>query len=462
MANTSPQFTQSSFATGALNYPVLLNDLNSNYRSFTKSLIRKYGNENYALIQMALGNSVDIDFSDNKQFYHYEKRQLHSSVSVAADVARTGPGASITLTVGSDSYYEGGNKSPIRVFETVLIVSSGQFAQITAINQSVAGAHTFTLTPLNTADNLSSAGSTSILATEVIAFRGATNVGEASSKIAGMAPVYDKIFNTTTEHRDDFNVTDVASIEKQEVVLGKNGQQYYTDLALDDLNMRYLNDGFFKCMEGVSVNNIANTFGTIGVIPRVKANGSTVQYAAGAPTIADFHTLSRNLNYFGSAGEYHMLQDMLSKQAISDLLFTTYKNTFNAASYESVGGSKEASAAYGFDTLRIDNITYHLFSNPMFNTTQVYKRATPIGDAYKYFSLLIPQRVNQDPKMGTSYPSFQLVFQKTKNGDRIQTWETGGMANANKTDKAERNIHMLSYPGVRVFAANQYAIFQGV
>jgi hypothetical protein len=35
-----------------------LNDLNIFDRSFEKNLVRKYGAENYAIVQMALGNSV--------------------------------------------------------------------------------------------------------------------------------------------------------------------------------------------------------------------------------------------------------------------------------------------------------------------------------------------------------------------------------------------------------------------
>ena len=465
MANTYPSFSQSGFATSQFGYPVLLNDLNSNDRSFLKKLIRKYGSENYGLWQMLMGQTATYEMTDNKQFYHYEKRQLHPSVSVLANVAGTGAGNTITFTVGSDSYYIDGTSAP-RVGEEVEIVSSGKIAQISAVPSTTANAWTVTLKPLNTTDTVNSAGSTGLTAGDIIAFRGRLDVGEASTLGNGIAPVYDKIFNQTTEHRDDFTSSDFALIEKQEVMT-VDGQQYYWPLALDDMNRRFMNNMFWKILEANGANNLGNgTYGTIGVQPRVSQYGSTIQFQQGNPQLSDFQTLGRALNFFGAHGEYHMLNDFYTKQTTSNMLFTLFKNTFNACTYESVGATKEAAAAYGFDTFRDSNITYHMYQNPMYNVEMVYKRipSASLGDFYRYYSLLIPQRINQDPKMGESYPSFQIVFQTTTafSNNRIYTWAYGGAAQENKTGTLNKTYSMQSYYGVRVIAANQFALFTGV
>jgi hypothetical protein len=419
---------------------------------------------------MALGNSIDMDFTDNHLFYHYEERQLHPSVAVANQVSGAGAGNAVTITVGSSDYYESGAKSPVRLYEVVELASSGVQGQITAINTSTPNAHTATITPLSTTQNFVSAGSSNVLAGDLILFRGAVNIGEGSDKLNGLAPIWDKITNTVTEVRDDFTITDIADMEKQEIVTDPTtGQQYYYPAALSRLNQRYLNNVWFKVMEGTGVTSAitnsqgGSTNGTIGVIPRVQANGSTIQYTAGAPQIADIQALSRALNFFGAPGEYHMLMDVYGKQALDNLLFTTYKNTYHAATYESVGGSKEAGAAYGFDTYRLDNCTLHLMRNDMFNTEKIYKRVPTLGtDFYRHFSILIPQRVNQS-KNGEEFPSFQLVWQKHRgSSERIATWETGGLAPMNKTTVANKTYSMLGYVGVRTFAPNQYAIFAGI
>jgi hypothetical protein len=439
----------------------LLNNLNIFDRSFEKSLVRIYGPENYAIVQMALGNSVMEAKSDNRTFYHYEKRGLHNSVTVNAQITAPSAGAAVTVTLGSGSYYNSGTQSPIRVGEVVRVMTSGIEGQITAINKSTANAHTATITPLVSSQAFVSAGSANLLAGEYLLMRGAVNVGEQSGKLDGISPLLDKVTNTTTEHRDDYTITDRADIEKNEVDFG-NGQFYYYYLAQDDMNKRYMNNAFFKIMEGVAVNNLTNgTVGTVGVIPRVAANGSTIQYSASSgPAISDIHTLTRTLNFYGGAGEYHFLQDIYQRQAVNDLLFGKYNN--GAIRYASVGGSEEASVSYGFNSFSIDGFTFHFFLNNMFSPEAVYQinPGSQVPEKRNY-GLLIPQRINNDAKTGKQFPSFQIVFQEV-NGQRVLTWETGALAPQNKTTDAQKTISMLSYVGARTFAANQYSIFAGV
>jgi len=459
--NTFPSTpTPSGIASSATNR-TLLNNLNIFDRSFEKNLVRIYGAENYAIVQMALGNSVVEAKSDNRSFYHYEKRGLHQAVTVNAQITAPSAGAAVTVTLGSGSYYSSGTQSPIRVGEVVRIMTSGVEGQVTAVNKTTANAHTATITPLRAADAFVSAGSANLLAGEFLLLRGAVNIGEQSTVLDGISPLLDKITNTTTEHRDDYTITDRADIEKNEVDFG-NGQFYYYYLAMDDMNKRYMNQAFFKIMEGVAVDNLSNgTVGTTGVIPRVSAAGSTIQYTASAgPAISDIHTLTRTLNFYGGAGEYHFLQDMYQRQAVNDLLFGKYNN--GAIRYASVGGSEEASVSYGFNSFSIDGYTFHFFLNNMFSPEAVYQinPGSQVPEKRNY-GLLIPQKINNDAKSGKQFPSFQIVFQEV-NGQRVLTTETGMLAPTNKTTDAQKTITMLSYPGVRTFAANQYAIFQGV
>ncbi len=461
MANTFPGYVQGAAATSATNRS-LLNDLNIFDRSFEKTLVRKYGAENYALVQMALGNSVVEAKTDNRSFYHYEKRGLHQAVKTSAAITAPAAGADITVTLAAESYTSSGTLSPIRVGEVVRVMTSGFEGQIVSVNKATASAHTATIRPLQAATALVSAGSANLLAGEYLLLRGAVNIGEQSAKLDGMSPLLDKIFNTTTEHRDDYTITDRADIEKNEVDFG-NGNYYYYYLAMDDMNRRYMNNLMFKVFEGTAIDNLGSvggSVGTTGVLPRVAANGTTIQYTASTkPTIADVHTLTRSLNFYGGAGEYHWLQDIYQRQALNDLLFGTYNQ--GAIRYASVGGSQEAAVSYGFSSFMIDGYTFHFFLNNMFSPEAVYHIAPSTTPEKRNYGCLIPQKINSDAKTGKQFPSFQIVFQEV-NGQRILTTETGMLAPQNKTTDAQKTISMLSFPGVRTFAANQYAIFQGV
>jgi hypothetical protein len=448
----------------------LLNDLNIFDRSFEKNLVRKYGSENYALVQMALGNSVVEAKTDNRQFYHYEKRGLHQAVQVRATPTTPAAGASVDVSIGlagstaaaDPSYYTTGSitSTPLRVGEVVRLANNGREGQVTAINTS-AYPHIATIAPLQSTGTSSVFNAT---AGDYLLLRGAVNIGEGSTKLSGMSPILDKIFNTTTEHRDDFTITDRADIEKNEVDFG-NGNYYYYYLAQDDMNRRYMNNLFFKVMEGTAITNTASAFngsvGTTGVIPRIETSGSTIQYTKGSAgidsTLSKIHELTRALNFYGGAGDYHWLQDIYQRQQVNDALFGKYQN--GAISYGSVGGSQEAAVSYGFSSFMIDGYTFHFFLNNMFSPESVY-HVSPTTSEKRDYGILIPQKINSDAKTGKQFPSFQIVFQEV-NGQRILTTETGMLANQNKTTTAEKTISMLSFPGVRVFAANQYAIFQG-
>jgi len=470
MANTFPTYSQGAISSSATNR-ALLNDLNIFDRSFEKNLVRKYGAENYAIVQMALGNSVTEAKSDNRLFYHYEKRGLHQAVSVKAAVVAPVAGADVTVTIGSSSastfandpsYYS--SSLPLRPGEVVRIMTSGIEGQVVSVST---GSYPLTavIRPLVSTQAFTSAGSANLLVSDFLMLRGAVNIGEGSTVLNGMSPILDKITNTTTEHRDDFTITDRASIEKNEVDFG-NGNFYYYYLAQDDMNRRYMNNAFFKIMEGVAVNNITGTVGTTGVIPRVEAGGSTIQYTSGSfggatgTDMSNMQTITRSLNFYGGSGEYHFLQDIFQRQEVNNLLFGKYNN--GAISYGSVGGSQEAAASYGFSSFMIDGYTFHFFLNNMFSPEAVYHiNPGALVPEKRNYGVLIPQKINSDAKTGKQFPSFQIVFQEV-DGQRILTTETGMLAPQNKTTTANKTLSMLSYPGVRVFAANQYAIVEGV
>lgn len=464
MANTYPAYSQGSIASQAANRS-LLNDLNIFDRSFEKNLVRKYGAENYAIVQMALGNSVVEARTDNRQFYHYEKRGLHQAVSVKSAVVAPSAGANVTITIGSPSgstfandpnYYS--SQLPLRPGEVVRIMTSGIEGQVVSVST---GSYPLSavVRPLVASQAFVSAGSANLLAGDYLLLRGAVNIGEQSTVLNGQSPILDKIYNTTTEHRDDFTITDRADLEKNEVDFG-NGNFYYYYLAQDDMNRRYMNDAFFKIMEGVAVDNLTNgTVGTTGVIPRVEANGTTIQYTSGSMVLSDLHSITRSLNFYGGSGEYHFLQDIYQRQEMNDLLFGKYQN--GAISYGSVGGSQEAAVSYGFSSFMIDGYTFHFFLNNMFSPEAVYHISPgALTPEKRNYGILIPQKINSDAKTGKQFPSFQIIFQEV-NGQRILTTETGMLAPQNKTTTANKTITMMSYPGVRVFAANQYLIFDG-
>jgi hypothetical protein len=459
-----PGYVPGNYATSQAQYTNLLNDLNQVDPAYYPSLIRKYGLEDYTLILEAMGRAIIEAKVENRQIRHAEDSNLHSSIRAAAQVTGTGAGTAITITAHSSDHFSSGTKSPVTVGHTYRAHSSGILAQCTAINTTTANAHTFTLKPLNSADAITSAGSANVLVDEIFLDRGATNIGEGSDKISGLFPTWSTIINTITEHRDDLAISDVADNEKLQIAVPAAGPGAYRMLATDRLNRRFMNDRAAKIFEGVPVNNISGTYGTTGLIPRVAASGVNVQYSSGAMSIADIQALTRGLNFYGG-GDYHAIMDQYTKEAMSDLLFTTYKNTFENVNWVKIAGSKENAAMYGFDAFRINGVTLAMWVNPLFNLEAQYKRSSVYVGSYKNFCLLVPQKNdNRDAQNGNIYPSLQVVYQGAgpNNDLKIYSYETGGTAPTNKTTRMERNLTQIAYYGTRVFGASAFGTFKGV
>jgi hypothetical protein len=437
----------------------LINDLNAVINDFEKELISKYGTQNYALLQELLGKVSVETKTDTQTFEHFEKRGSYSSVQVSANVTGVDAGESATFQVASNGYFDSGTKSPGRVGEIVEILSTGVQAQITAVDKSVANAHTYTIKPLRAADTLATSGTTLQGGAQLL-FKGNINAGEGSDAMEGLDPLFDKISNTTTQIRDDYKTTDLAMMEKLQINLG-GGSGFYYKLAQTEMNKRFLTSIDYAIMEGCVADQLDNgSTGTTGVIERAESAGGTVTYATSTGIDTDnIHELNRTLDWSGTGSEVHWLQDIYQNQGLTDALFDKYQN--GAIVWGSVGGSKEAAVSYGFSSLFIGNRTFHLFKNKCWSPEGQYNISSLMTPNRRNFGLIVPQMVNTDPKTGKKLPSFQIVYQEAVPGVKVNTWEYGGMARQNKTSKAELNIAQTAYVGARVFAANQFAIIKG-
>ena len=153
-----------------------------------------------------------------------------------------------------------------------------------------------------------------------------------------------------------------------------NGQQYYKYKGTKDAEKRFLNAMEDKLMFGTQVTNTNitsnGTRGTKGAINQITSGGSVIDYNGGSLDIADFQTMARVFDQNGAPAEIHHLVDPFQYQEIQNLLFGTYPN--GAVLWDSVGGSKEAAAKYGFSSLALEGYNWH------------WKKYAPFSPEWKY------------------------------------------------------------------------------
>jgi hypothetical protein len=424
-----------------------VSDLSILKPQYFPQFIEKYGSQNYAQLLEALGMKATVP---SKKFGHFESRgKLHDSVKIASGGVTGGASAGAAITIEVDATSVSGTKSPVRLGEIVENAKNGKQYKITTVTDY----NTFSMTPLDHTET----ANTNVAALDFLIFRGISEAGEASTKFDSLSALVEEKTFYTTEIREDYSITDRAKIE--ELWFEVNGQPYYTYKGLDEAVRRFMNNKEFKLMFGKPLTNATASLnqGSTGLIPQVEAGGQVYSAWDSAQNfaIADFHALSRLADFNGGAQEYHFLMDAYMRSKVDDGLFATY--TAGAIQWASVGGSSEVAVKYGFDSIKVDGITYHMKKYLPFNAEAVYGVA-PSTEYYKNFGLLIPMKDGRDAQTGDKVPSLRIVYNEVEAGKEVKVWETGALAKVPTSDKMELNVHHMSYCGIQTFAVNQFLI----
>lgn len=459
-------------APGAVVYPgnatnaALFNDMNIIIPDLIPELFDRYGAENYGML-MEYMNSFGGSFRsiiekttvNTKQFFHYEKGRAFASGTVNANVTGATAGASITITLASGSYTNSGTESGFRINEIGFVGSTGVKFQVGTITRTT-NAFTVVLKPVSSTQSLNSAGQVStMLANEALFLVGNQAAGEASGPMDSLNSLIYKITGSTTEVRDDYPITDIAKMNNTPINFG-GGDYSYFKLGQTELNKRFMYYIENAVIEGVTVTNLTNgSGGTLGVIPQVAANGPEVDYTIGAMAIGDLQAQARVSQFAGGPSEYHFLQETNQQDDLDTLLFGKYNN--GAIRYASVGGDERAAVAYGFKSFNVKGNTQHYWVYKNFSPQSIYGLQPTLGYARSNYAVCIPQGVQPDAKEGTLRPNLQWVYQEVKPGIRFWTYQSGGLADQNKTTTMNLVLTQETYIGNRTISPQQFQIFRG-
>lgn len=431
--------------------------------------VEKYGNEDYTWWLSTYGGMEQVK---NQTYFWFENRGKNQfAVSNLTAVTAPAAGATVTVTV-ADGYYDSGTENPIRVGETVRIASSNIEGEVLTVDSTVPSAFVVTIRPKISTQAFVSAGSSDLLANEVLLLAGDMDAGEASSSIDPQIHLDVKYTNTITEMRESWAATDLAEMTEVYYDTGVSGEvppgggqagtSYYTLKGLIKANTRFKNNVEFKLMRGNIQNNsgLSNSVGAQGLIPQVNDNGETVTYTVGDLGIPKIHEITRVMDVNGCAKDNLWLQDVYQKQQFSDSIFAAYP----AGAY--VWGknemSEEASVAFGTQNFYIDGYMFKTKKYSQFNSEVVYGK-TPNVDYFRNYGIICPQGSSMDARDSSKvYKNVTVMYQEPPGGgtvgNGIRVWRWGG-GSMNPTDGTMRDhVEMITYRSIRVVAANQFII----
>lgn len=437
---------------------------------YWKRYVERYGPEAYDYFFQWLATFGGMELVKNQNFFWYESRGKNQiAVTNLVQVTNPAAGATVTVNIPATELYSSGTYSPLRVGETVYVASSnieGEIITVPAVDQA-------TIRPKQILDAFVSAGSTHLLAGEILIFGGLTDVGEASSERVPQTHLDQRMENNITPIREDYAATDFAEMTdvwydtgvsgSTPNGVGQSGTSFFTYKALVKTDRRFLNSIESKLMRGDAVTNTgllnSPTTGCVGFIPTITANGETVNYTPGTLDIAKLHQITRIMDVNGCAKENVWLQDIFQRQDFSDGIFKEYPA--GAYVWGSKENSEEATVAYGTQQLLIDSYLFRVKKYSPWNT-EVQTGLTPANDFFRDYGVISPMGSVPDAKTYTPLKNITIMYQQPQKGgsvgNGIRVWPYGG-GSTNPTDGTLTDkISMVTYRGIRVAAANQFVI----
>lgn len=448
----------------------LISDLQLLTPQYYKKYVEKYGSEVYDYFFQWLATYGGMEQVQNRNFFWYQSRGKNQiAVTNLAQVTTPAAGATVTVTIPAGDLYDSGTQSPLRVGETVRVASSnieGEILTVPAVNQC-------TIRPKQVGQAFVSAGSTSLLAGEILLFGGLTDVGEASGSREPQVHLDQKYDNNITEIRESFAATDLAGMTDVYYNSGVSGSEpqgggqagtsYFTYKSLVKSNIRFINSIESKLMRGDVVTNTGmlsdTSAGAEGFIPKITADGETVNYTPGTLDIAKLHEITRIMDVNGCAKQNVWLQDIFQRQDFSDGIFKEYPA--GAFVYGQGEKSEEASVAYGFQSILIDGYLLQVKKYSPWNT-EVQTGKTPVTDYFRNYGVISPMGTVRDAKTSQAMKNITVMVQNPPKGgtvgNGIRVWQWGG-GSMNPSDGTMRDhVEMITYRSTRVCAANQFVI----
>jgi hypothetical protein len=431
---------------------------------------QKYGTELYDYFFQWLSTFDGMQQVKNQNFFWFESRGKNQlAVTNLTQVTTPAAGATVTVSIPASQLYSSGTYSPLRVGETVYVASSNIGGEILTVPTP----DTCTIRPKKSTEAFVSAGSTSLLAGEILIFGGLTDVGEASTQYTSQTHLDVKYDNNITEIREEYQATDLAEMTDiyynsgvtGDVIngIGQAGTSYFTYKSMVKTDVRYINSTESRLMRGDNITNTglisSTSVGTQGFIPKITADGETVNYTPGTLDIAKLHEITRIMKVNGCAPQNTWLMDIYQRQDFSDGIFKEYPA--GAYVWGQGSNSKEASVAYGCQELLIDGVLFQVKEYKPFNT-EVTTGLTPTNDYFRNYGIIAPNGTSVDAKDYTQMKNISVMYQEPPKGgtvgNGIRTWAYGG-GSVNATDGTMRDsVSYISYKGLRVVCPNQFVI----
>ncbi len=435
-----------SFSLPSVTRYGLINSLNVINVTAFGEIVRKFGFVPYLGLNELAGNE---EKSENKQVRWYEEHGRAMSFVTASGTVTGSAGATITVTVGAGNYWASGTLSMPSNGMIFRSSQTGVLSRVSNVNRATPNAHTFQLTPIN------SANAASVTAGDELLNMGFFQVGPASDITETQIPTVDRYSNYNTQLRWDTTLDDLAMMERVEFSV--NGSHAWFTFQQQKDELRQYLQREYDLMNSTQANNLPyQEEGMDGILAQVAANGQTLNYSQfGTQTV--LAQVDRMLSAVGAPGEYDVLAAKLPFQDMQNSI----ANEINNGAIIYAEGTPQAD---GYDIKR-NFKSIEMYGRKLNMTNyQIFDEQFLFGASgtgvQSNLALWVPRgktdTLGQDQKTQVVVPRMQMTYQTVGGTNKWHMWQSGGFAENPNGTIANKSWHNIAYFGIKLYGAVQY------
>lgn len=391
----------------------------------------------------------------NHEYYFYEEGDWFNAACTIA-VADVGTPNQVTITISSADHVNSGASS-YPLLNQLVVFENETVGFVSALNRSVASAHTFTIKRLNTDQDVQTAA---VLGSKVV-FYGSV-FGEASDTPETRVPVVTKVTNYIHTTRKAYKVTDWS--QQNETEFEFKGQKFLYVKGLEETADQFAMEEELNCIITPLAASLTDAAGgslkTVNaLIPQIRSNGQNVEYFD-EPDLAfqQDTVLTIDANY--GDDEYFIGQGRDVSLANDNWLVDFTRGGDNRISYNAFDGGQEQALKFNFKSIELGGVTMH------FDTWAILSHQGSLGAGdmpYRNMQIMIPagrgldEQKNSVPYLRMRYSEPQGAPHEVQ-GD-VKIFEHGGASRRGATNGVQqRFVEYISYKSLEMRNREKFLI----
>ena len=401
-----------------------------------------------------MGKMIEVAQTD---FVHHEENELYDAPIIAS---KSNSGSNVIVVLASASHYNSGANSFPRIGNLVQFKNLAT-GLIIAKNEDTPSAHTITVAPVNSSQDVQSAA---VALDNFIVYSSAFEEGTSGFN-KSVIPTLTKITNSLQIFSEFHEVTSSEETNQTWITFtdpntGETANRYFIKGEADTADRFSMQEdlGLFitpKSDAGL-LDASSNTVRTTrALIPHLNANSNLMDYA-------DEVSMSLNDNIIKTLNKNYAVKEYVMGEGIN---FSIKNKNFDVdfgknggIVYNTFGGSADRAVKMGFKSVEMAGFTFHRKTMDILNHA---KTTAATGFPYPDYCIMIPMGKAYDSKAAQYVDYFGVRYKKMpgagSRGD-YKVWETGGTSKAGTDSSLKRRINYASEKGLQVFGAKRYIL----